>query len=31
VRVEEQLLRGHFGGEFDEYTRRVPAVIPGIW
>jgi protein-S-isoprenylcysteine O-methyltransferase Ste14 len=31
VRVEEQLLRGHFGAEFDEYTRRVPAVIPGIW
>ena len=31
VRVEERLLRGQFGAEFDEYTRRVPAVIPGIW
>jgi protein-S-isoprenylcysteine O-methyltransferase Ste14 len=31
VRIEERLLRGHFGSEFDEYTRRVPAVIPGIW
>lgn len=31
VRVEERLLRGQFGSEFDEYTRRVPAVIPGIW
>ncbi len=31
VRTEERLLRGRFGGEFDEYTRRVPAVIPGIW
>jgi protein-S-isoprenylcysteine O-methyltransferase Ste14 len=31
VRAEERLLRGQFGSEFDEYTRRVPAVIPGIW
>jgi protein-S-isoprenylcysteine O-methyltransferase Ste14 len=31
VRVEERLLRGQFGSEFDEYKRRVPAVIPGIW
>jgi protein-S-isoprenylcysteine O-methyltransferase Ste14 len=31
VRIEERLLRGQFGSEFDEYTRRVPAVIPGIW
>jgi protein-S-isoprenylcysteine O-methyltransferase Ste14 len=31
VRVEEKLLRGQFGSEFDQYTRRVPAVIPGIW
>ena len=31
IRIEERLLRGHFGNEFDEYTRRVPAVIPGVW
>ena len=31
VRVEERLLRGQFGTEFYDYTRRVPAVIPGIW
>lgn len=31
VRTEERLLRGQFGVEFDEYTRRVPAVIPGVW
>jgi protein-S-isoprenylcysteine O-methyltransferase Ste14 len=31
VRVEERLLRGQFGSDFDDYTRRVPAVIPGIW
>jgi len=31
VRVEERLLRGHFGSEFDDYARRVPAMIPGIW
>ena len=30
IRIEERLLRGHFGNEFDEYTRRVPAVIPRI-
>ena len=31
VRTEERLLRGQFGSEFDDYTRRVPAVIPGVW
>lgn len=30
VRVEEKLLRDQFGAEFDEYAKRVPAVIPGI-
>lgn len=28
VRSEENLLRGAFGAEFEEYARRVPAVIP---
>jgi protein-S-isoprenylcysteine O-methyltransferase Ste14 len=31
VRVEEKLLRDQFGTEFDEYAKRVPAVIPGIY
>jgi protein-S-isoprenylcysteine O-methyltransferase Ste14 len=31
IRIEERLLRGHFGNEFDEYARKVPAVIPGVW
>jgi protein-S-isoprenylcysteine O-methyltransferase Ste14 len=31
VRSEEALLRGAFGAEFEEYARRVPAVIPGLW
>ncbi len=31
VRSEEKLLRGAFGKEFDDYARRVPAVIPGIY
>jgi protein-S-isoprenylcysteine O-methyltransferase Ste14 len=31
VRSEERLLRGQFGSEFDEYARRVPALIPGIY
>jgi protein-S-isoprenylcysteine O-methyltransferase Ste14 len=31
VRVEERLLRETFGPRFDDYARRVPAMIPGIW
>ncbi|HXP35202.1 MAG TPA: isoprenylcysteine carboxylmethyltransferase family protein [Chthoniobacterales bacterium] len=28
VRSEEKLLREQFGGAFDDYKRRVPAVVP---
>jgi protein-S-isoprenylcysteine O-methyltransferase Ste14 len=31
VRTEEKLLRAAFGKEFEDYARRVPAVIPGIY
>lgn len=31
IRIEERLLRQAFGAEFEEYARRVPAVIPGIY
>lgn len=31
VRSEERLLRGAFGSEFEEYARKVPALIPGIY
>jgi protein-S-isoprenylcysteine O-methyltransferase Ste14 len=31
VRIEERLLQETFGPKFDEYKRRVPAVIPGVW
>jgi protein-S-isoprenylcysteine O-methyltransferase Ste14 len=31
VRSEEELLRAAFGEEFDEYAKRVPAVLPGIF
>jgi protein-S-isoprenylcysteine O-methyltransferase Ste14 len=31
VRAEEKLLREAFGEEFDDYARRVPAVVPGIY
>jgi protein-S-isoprenylcysteine O-methyltransferase Ste14 len=31
VRIEERLLRETFGPRFEEYARRVPAVIPGIF
>ena len=31
VRTEEKLLRAAFKQEFEEYARRVPAVIPGIY
>jgi protein-S-isoprenylcysteine O-methyltransferase Ste14 len=31
IHSEERLLRRAFGGEFEEYERRVPALIPGIY
>jgi protein-S-isoprenylcysteine O-methyltransferase Ste14 len=31
VRTEEKLLRSAFGAGFEEYAKRVPAVLPGIY
>jgi len=31
IRSEERLLRGTFGGKFDDYARRVPALLPRFW
>ena len=31
IRAEERLLRVAFGAQFDEYARRVWALIPGIY
>jgi protein-S-isoprenylcysteine O-methyltransferase Ste14 len=31
VRSEEKLLRAAFGNEFEDYAKRVPAVLPGIY
>jgi protein-S-isoprenylcysteine O-methyltransferase Ste14 len=31
VRSEEKLLREAFGTAFDEYARRVPALVPGLF
>jgi protein-S-isoprenylcysteine O-methyltransferase Ste14 len=31
VRSEERLLRATFGAAYDEYARRVPAVLPGVY
>lgn len=31
VRSEERLLREAFGQEFEDYSSRVPAIIPGIY
>ncbi len=28
IRKEEQRLREHFGSDFDEYAKRVPAIFP---
>jgi len=30
VRTEERLLREHFGSQFDDYARRVPAFFPRL-
>ena len=31
IHSEERLLRQAFGASFDEYARKVPALIPGIY
>lgn len=31
VRSEERLLREAFGAEYEEYARRVAAVVPGLF
>jgi protein-S-isoprenylcysteine O-methyltransferase Ste14 len=31
VRTEEKLLRAAFGEEFEQYAKRVPAVLPGVY
>jgi protein-S-isoprenylcysteine O-methyltransferase Ste14 len=31
VRSEEKLLREAFGEQFDNYARRVPAIVPGVY
>ena len=31
IRSEERLLRAQFGPEFEDYARRVPALIPLPW
>ena len=31
IRCEERLLREAFGPAFEEYARKVPALIPGIY
>jgi len=31
IRTEERLLRTAFGAKFDEYARRVPALLPRLF
>ena len=31
IRAEEKLLRNAFGTAYDDYARRVPAMVPGVY
>ena len=31
IRSEEKLLRATFGAQFEDYARRVPAFLPGLF
>lgn len=31
IRIEERLLRGAFGAEFESYAQKVPAVVPRLF
>jgi protein-S-isoprenylcysteine O-methyltransferase Ste14 len=31
VRSEEKLLREAFGEQFENYARKVPALVPGLY
>ncbi len=31
VRSEEKLLRAQFGAEYEDYARRVPAIVPRLF
>ena len=31
VRSEERLLREEFGSQFEDYARRVAALLPGVY
>ena len=31
VRIEERLLRSTFGAKFDDYVRKVPALLPRLF
>ncbi len=31
IRTEEKLLREAFGAEFEDYARRVPAIVPRLF
>jgi protein-S-isoprenylcysteine O-methyltransferase Ste14 len=31
IHVEDKLLAGHFGKQFENYARRTKRLLPGIW
>jgi len=31
LQLEEKLLSGQFGGDYEDYTKKTKKLIPGVW